>query len=116
VAALCVHFFSTVAYEAAYAGVPSICVTAEAEDLGFPPVWREWFLSDEPGSSFNFPGVTYALPVGAMVEDLERRPLADFALEPAARAQYVEQYVGADDGKASERVLEAAAALVENGR
>ena len=43
IASLCVHFFSTVAYEAAYAGVPSVCITADGDDLGFPPIWREWF-------------------------------------------------------------------------
>ena len=115
VASLCLHFFSTVAYEAAYAGVPSICVTAEADDLGFPPIWREWFLSAAPGSSFSFPGVTYPLSVREMVEDFPRRRLADFPLEPAARAHYLEKFVGFDDGKASDRLLDLAASLKEGG-
>src|SRR5262249_26370204 len=55
VASLCVHFFSTVAYEAAYAGVPSVCVTADADDPDFRPALREWFLTKAPGSSFSFP-------------------------------------------------------------
>ena len=111
VASLCLHFFSTVAYEAAYAGVPSICVTADGDDLGFPPIWREWFLSAEPGSSFNFPGVTYPLSVEQMVADFPRRRLTDFPLEPAARAHYLEKFVGSDDGKASDRLLDLAASL-----
>jgi hypothetical protein len=113
VASLCVHFFSTVAYEAAYAGVPSVCVTADADDLGFAPMLREWFLNTQPGSSFAFPGVVYPLSVGEVVEDLPRRRLADFPLEPAARAQYLDKFVGRDDGKASDRLLDLAAALME---
>jgi len=115
IASLCLHFFSTVAYEAAYAGVPSICVTSDGDDLGFPPIWREWFLSAEPGSSFNFPGVTYPLSVEEMVVDFPRRRLADFPLEPAARAHYLEKFVGFDDGKASDRLLDLASSLGEGG-
>ena len=113
IASLCFHFFSTVAYEAAYAGVPSVCVTADPDDLGFAPVLREWFLTTRPGSSFSFPGVVYPLSVGEIVEDLPRRRLADFPLEPAARAQYLDKFVGRDDGKASDRLLDMAAALAE---
>jgi hypothetical protein len=115
VASLCVHFFSTVAYEAAYAGVPSVCVTADGEDLGFTPILRGWFLTTAPGSSFSFPGVTYPLSVAEMVTDFPRRRFADFPLEPAARAQYLDKFVGRDDGKASDRLLDVAAALVEDG-
>ncbi|TMQ21277.1 MAG: hypothetical protein E6K82_16045 [Candidatus Rokuibacteriota bacterium] len=113
IASLCVHFFSTVAYEAAYAGVPSVCVTADADDLGFSPTLRASFLSTASGSSFNFPGVTYPVSVAALVADLPRRRLGDFPLEPAARAQYLEKFVGRDDGKASDRLLDVAASLVE---
>lgn len=115
IASLCLHFFSTVAYEAAYAAVPSICVTADGDDLGFPPIWREWFLSTEPGSSFSFPGVTYPLSVERMVTDFPGRRLTDFPLEPAARAQYLEKFVGFDDGKASDRLLDLASSLNEGG-
>jgi len=115
IASLCVHSFSTVAYEAAYAGVPSICITADGDDLGFPPLWREWFLSTAPGSSFNIPGVIYPLTVEQMVSDFSRRRLADFPLHPAARAHYLETFVGFDDGKSSDRLLDLAAALAEGG-
>jgi len=116
IASLCLHPFSTVAYEAAYAGVPSVCVTADGDDLGFAPIWRTWFLSDAPGTSFNFPGVTYPLSVADMAASFARRRLADFPLETAARAQYLEKFVGADDGKASDRLLDVAAARAEAGR
>jgi len=113
IASLCVHFFSTVAYEAAYAAVPSVCVTADPDDLGFSPTLRRAFLSTTTGSGFNFPGVTYPLSVAEMVETFAQRLLGDFPLERAARAQYLDKFVGPDDGKASDRLLDMAVSLVE---
>ncbi len=113
ISSLCVHFFSTVAYGAAYAGVPSLCVAPDFDDLGFWPVWREWFFRLDEGSSWNFPGVIYPIALEEVVRELPRLRMADFPLEPAARAQYVERFVGFDDGKSSDRVLDALQSLVE---
>jgi hypothetical protein len=113
ISSLCLHFFSTVAYEAAYAGVPSLCVAPDLEDLGFPPMWREWFLNLEEGNSWNFPGVIYPVTLEEVVRELPRRRITDFPLEPAARAQYVERFVGFDDGKSSDRVLDILQSLAE---
>ncbi len=113
ISSLCLHFFSTVAYEAAYAGVPSLCVAPDLEDLGFPPMWREWFLNLDEGNSWNFPGVIYPITLEEVVQELPRRRIADFPLEPAARAQYVERFVGFDDGKSSDRVLDILQSLAE---
>ena len=115
ISALCLHFFSTVAYEAAYAGVPSVCVAPSADDLGFPPLWRECFLSVEPGASFNFPGVVYPVGLEELVGGLAGKRIADFPLDPVARAQYVEKFIGFDDGKSSDRVLDTVQSLVERG-
>ena len=116
ISTLCVHFFSTAAYEAAYAGVPSICVAPAGEDLGFPPIWREWFLSVEPGSSWNYPGVVYSRGLDHVLRQLPRERLSDYPLEPAARTQYVEKFVGFDDAKCADRVLDAVEGLVEERR
>lgn len=113
ISSLCLHFFSTVAYEAAYARVPSICIAPDGEDLGFPPVWREWFLNLDAGGSWNFPGAVYPLSLEQTLRELPHRRIADFPLEPAARAQYVERFVGFDDGKSSDRVLDILQSLVE---
>jgi len=113
ISSLCLHFFSTVAYEAAYAGVPSLCVAPDLDDLGFPPLWREWFLNLDEGGSWNFPGVIYPVSLEEVVRELPRRRIADFPLEPAARAQYVERFVGFDDGKSSDRVLDVLQSLAE---
>lgn len=113
ISSLCLHFFSTVAYEAAYAGVPSLCLAPDLDDLGFPPMWREWFLNLDEGNSWNFPGVIYPITIEEVVRELPRRRITDFPLEPAARAQYVERFVGFDDGKSSDRVLDILQSLAE---
>ena len=115
VSALCLHFFSTVAYEAAYAGVPSICIAPDAVDAGFHPLLREWFLSLEPGSSFNVRGVVYPMGLRELVGGFAGRRLADFSLDHAARAQYIDKFIGFDDGKGADRVLDAVQSLVERG-
>ena len=115
ISALCLHFFSTAAYEAAYAGVPSICIAPGADDLGFPALWREWFLSVAPGTSFNFRGAVYAIGLPEVVGGFPGKRIADFPLDPVARAQYVEKFVGFDDGKSSDRVLDAVQSLAERG-
>ena len=116
VASLCVHFFSTIAYEAAYAGVPSICIAPAGNDLGFPAVWQEWFLNLDEGGSFNFPGVVYALGLDDVLGRFPSTRLSDYPLELPARARYVEKFIGFDDGKCSDRVLDAIQALVEGDR
>lgn len=116
IVSLCVHFFSTVSYEAAYAGVPSICVSPASEDLGFEPMWREWFLSVETGSSWNYPGVVYPLGLDDVLRRLPCERLSDYPLDAAARTQYVEKFVGFDDAKCSDRVLDAVEGLVEERR
>lgn len=109
----CINSFSTVTYEAAYAGVPSVCIAPSGDDLGFWPIWREWFLNTDAGGSFNFPGVVWPLALREFVEDFGARRIDDFPLDAAARAQYVEKFIGFDDGKSSDRVLDAVQSLVE---
>lgn len=113
ISSLCLHFYSTVAYEAAYAGVPSICIAPAEDDLGFPAIWQEWFLNPAPGGSFNFPGVVYRVELGRFLGTFVGARLSDYPLEPAARAHYIERFVGFDDGKASDRLLDVAQSLVE---
>lgn len=114
IASLCVVTgLSTATYEAAYAGVPAVSVAPAGDELGLRPIWQEKFLNVREGGSFNFPGVVYPMALGEFVDGFGRRRLADFPLEPATRAQYVEKFIGFDDGKNSERVLDAVRGLLE---
>jgi hypothetical protein len=115
ISVLCLHFFSTVAYEAVYAGVPSICLAPDADDLGLPRLLREWFLTTAPGSSFNTPGAVYPLGLEDLIGGFPGKRLGDFPLDPVTRAQYLDKFIGFDDGKSSDRVLDAVHSLVERG-
>ena len=67
------------------------------------------------GGSFNFPGVVYARRLGEFPDGFASARPADYPLDPVARAQYVERFIGFDDGKSSDRVLDAVQSLVERG-
>src|SRR5439155_1420935 len=78
-------------------------------------LWQEWFLNPDSGGSFNFPGVVYARALGEFLDGFASARLSDYPLDPVARAQYLEKFVGVDDGKSSDRVLDAVQSLVERG-
>src|SRR5262249_34679142 len=97
IASLCVHFFSSTAYESVFLGVPSLCITPRDEDIGLPAVWMELLNNTREGGVFNFPGASYHLSLPELFEDLPRRSLKDFPVDPTARARFLETFVGFDD-------------------
>jgi hypothetical protein len=116
VAALCVHFYSTAALEAAYCGVPSLCLAPREEELG-PASFGFGFLHHgEPGGLYNAPGVAYWRPLAAAFAGLEAWTLAEFPLEREARRRYVERFLGWDDGRSATRLLDLTARAVEAAR
>jgi hypothetical protein len=105
VADLCVHFQSGAALEAAFCGVPSLSVQVPQTHLEMYPGFRESFGGD-PGSLQNFPGIVWSAPSDRAAQMLERRDLADFAVDAEVRRAYIEKYMGFDDARSSERVLD----------
>ena len=61
---------------------------------------------DRSKSSFDFPGVSTVLEQRAAIAHLPETRLDDFAMDPQARAAYVEKFLSADDGHSSERLLD----------
>lgn len=102
IADLCVLFYSTAAQEAAYAGVPSICVDRPNKDLVKHKLWRR---KDE-GGPYNYPGVVDWMTIPQMITEFPRMSLADFEVDPLGRQDYLLKYNGPADHKASERVLD----------
>jgi len=105
IASLCIHFQSGAVLEAAFAGVPSLSVAVPQSHLAAYPTYDEAY-SARPGSMQNFPGVVWSLPVAEVAGRLERARLPDFSLDLAARRHYVEKFLGFDDTRSSERVLD----------
>ena len=105
IASLCIHFQSGAALEAAFAGVPSLSVAVPQSHLAAYPTFDEVY-SARPGTMQNFPGIVWSLPAEAVAAKLDASRLEDFRIDPAARSRYVEKFLGFDDTRSSERVLD----------
>ena len=112
VASLCVHFFSSAAYEAVFMGVPSLCLAPEAEDMGLSPLWTRDLFHVRAGGSYHFPGASYSHGAARGVRSARHGAIGDFPVDPAARARYVRTFMGFDDTKAAERALDLVEATV----
>lgn len=113
VASLCIHFYSTAVMEAAYSGVPSLCLAPRAEDLGPASYGFDFVHNGVEGGLYNAPGVAYWRPLDSGFDGLRHWSLDEFPLVPEARRRYVDRFLGWDDGRSSERLLDAVARIVD---
>jgi hypothetical protein len=104
-ASLCVHFESGAALEAAFAGVPALSIAVSQAHLARYPGIDELY-GGRPGSLQNFAGVSELVPAAEAVGRLDARRLDDFTVEPDARARYVRTFLGFDDTKSGQRILD----------
>jgi hypothetical protein len=111
VASFCIHFYSTAVLEAAYCGVPSLCLAPRDDELGPRSFGFGFVHNGAAGGLYNAPGVAYWRPLVSAFEDLSGWRLADFPLDAGARRRYVERFLGFDDGRASSRLLDALTSL-----
>jgi hypothetical protein len=116
VASLCIHSYSTTVLEAAYCGVPSLCLAPTDAAMGQPPFASELVHTLKPGWIYNWPGVAYGVPLREAFDGLARWSLDDFPLDRRARSDYVERLLGFDDGRSSQRLLDLAGTLARVGR
>ncbi len=110
IADLCVHFQSGAVLEAVHAGVPSLSIRVPQTHLEGYASFQEVFGA-RPDSLQNFPGIVWSADATEATRRLTTGRLADFRVDPAARRRYVEKFLGFDDNRSSERVLD----LVEAG-
>jgi len=101
IASLCVLFYSTAAQEAAYAGVPSLCVDRPNRDLVKHKLWRR----KDAGGPYNYSGVVDWMTIPQMITEFPNKSFDDFKIEAQARQAYLLKYVGPTDNLASERIL-----------
>lgn len=106
VASLCIHSYSTAVLEAAYCGVPSLCLAPDAVDMGLEPLWAEFVHNGDRGGVYNWPGVAYWKPLVTAFDGLPRWSIADFEFKGGARRSYVERFLGLDDGRSSARLID----------
>ncbi|HSB40730.1 MAG TPA: hypothetical protein VLK28_02770 [Methylomirabilota bacterium] len=105
IADLCVHFQSGAVLEASAASVPSISVRVPQTHLHDYPGHEEVF-GGRAGTLQNFAGVVWSVGHAEAPGLLAGRTLADFKIDAEARRRYLERFVGADDGRSSQRVLD----------
>jgi len=105
ISSLCIHFQSGAVLEAARAGVPSVSVRVPQSHLHDYPGHQEVFGGRE-GSLQNFPGVVWSMDHAEAPARFAGISLADFKIDPEARRRYIERFVGFDDTRSSERVLD----------
>ncbi len=113
VSSLCIHSYSTAAFEAAYCGVPSLCLAPDAADMGLPAFVHDFVHNGRLGGIYNWPGAAYSVPLREAFDGFRRWGLADFPLGADARKRYVERFLGFDDGRSSARLLDLVTRLVE---
>lgn len=113
---LCVHSYSTAVFEAAYCGVPSLCLAPDAADMGLPAYAHDFVHNGELGGIYNWPGTAYCAPLRESFDGFRRWRLADFPLGTEARARYVERFLGFDDGRSSGRLLDLVEGLAPERR
>ena len=111
VASLCVHFFSSAVYESVFLGVPSLCIAPSAEDMGLWR-WSRGLYNLREGESYNVPGASYFMPLPEAFDALPRARFKDFPMDPTSRAHFVRKFLGFDDTRSSERVLDLVGARV----
>jgi hypothetical protein len=102
IASLCIVFYSTAAQEAAYAGVPSVCVDRPNKDLVKHRLWRR----KETDGPYNYPGVVDWTTIPQMIKEFPRMSFSDFKMDAQARQDYLLKYNGPADHKASQRILD----------
>ena len=105
IASLCIHFQSGAALEAAFARVPSLSIAVPQSHLASYPTFDEVY-SARPGTMQNFPGVVWTMQAEETAARLDAARLQDFAIDPTARREYVEKFLGFDDVRSSDRVLD----------
>jgi len=116
VSSLCIHAYSTTVLEAAYCGVPSLCLAPTDAAMGQPAFASELVHNLKPGWIYNWPGVAYGVPLRDAFEGFARWQLDDFPLGAQARAEYVERFLGFDDGRSAARLLDVAGSMLEAER
>jgi hypothetical protein len=106
VSALCVHYYSFTISEAAYARVPSLCISPTAEE--WPKIRTQKMavaaFSPAPESFYNFPGVVWSLSIPEAFERLASLSLGALALDGDRRRAFVEKFFGPDDLDVAARI------------
>ena len=106
ISTLCVHYYSFTVSEAAYAGVPSLCLSPSAQE--WPKIHTQKMVveafSAAPESLYNFPGAVWSLSIPQAFDRLAALSLDTLALNPGRRSAYLEKFFGPGDLDVAARI------------
>jgi hypothetical protein len=107
VASLVVHYYSFGLVEAAYGGVPSVCISPSGDEWPKIRVQKMGVtaFSGVPDSFYNFAGVVHRLTIPEAFTRLPALTLADFPLHAGRRRAFLQQFFGHDDLDVAARIL-----------
>jgi hypothetical protein len=117
---LAISFYSGTVLEAAFLGVPYLCIGFGDEDWygHLDPAWAAARFDTAEGGQFNFPGVNELTTIPEVITQLPRRRLTEFRVDAERRSAYVAKFLGHDDGRSAARMVDLAihAAATRAGR
>jgi hypothetical protein len=110
IADLAISFYSGTVLEAAFLGVPYLCIGFRDEDWygHLNPAWAAARFDIAEGGQFNFPGVNELTTIPDVIAQLPRRRLTNFRVDPQSRSAYVAKFLGHDDGRSAARTIDLA--------
>ena len=110
---LCCNFYSASVLEAAFMGVPGICLAPTLRDWSGLQ-YKEWEVIFEKANDFHdFPGVSYKLSIPEAIRAFSEKTLADFPLNKEKQKEYVKKFVGDLDDEYSLKAVKAIENLAE---
>ncbi|MCW5877470.1 MAG: hypothetical protein KIS80_01210 [Anaerolineales bacterium] len=112
VAEVCIHSYSSAAFEMTVFDVFGICVDRPNLDDLSHKLWR----TAHQGSVFNFEGVNQWTSIPQMIHGFGAKSLVDLRADAKSLKDYVRTYVDPGDGSSSERILDRAAAWAAQKR
>lgn len=112
IADVCIHSYSSAAFEMTVFEVFGICVDRPNLDELSHKLWR----TAHQGGVFNFEGVNHWTRIPQMILGFGAKSLIDLRVDAKALKNYIRTYVDPGDGSSSERILDRAAARAAQKR
>lgn len=108
IADVCIHSYSSAAFEMTMFDVFGICIDRpNLDELGHK-LWR----TANKGGVFNFEGVNHWADIPQMILGFGMKSLAELRTDAETVKDYIRTYVDPGEGSSSQRILDHAAALV----
>lgn len=106
ISGLCINFLSTTVTEAISVEVPNVAISPDPSDYTRLQdiAWK--FMREKAWDFFDFDGASQVWTIENIINELPKRLVEDFAMDPKAKEKYIEKFVGYSDEKSSSRMID----------